>query len=391
MASTKPPDKAKPSALTSPMATGDMEIARGVIYVAASNSAIDEFSTSGMLLRSVAIPWVHSVNSFALDPEGGLYVERASDQLVKLSPAGVVQWTITERQQLTGIFGHQLGREWVVGATEQSGPARLYNARGRYIGSRPVKGVLFTTAPDGGLVATDSAYVRKYNRRLRPVFSFGGAGRGQTPVAGEFDFYLQGDAVQLPDGRYVVSDSGRGLEVFSSDGLLLGTMPDSQVGALTQRAALQLRGSTLYLENGGPWVSTQTVATIAVSNVVRGALDRVLHLRVSASEPAFASGRSPDTLLPGSGQPQPPCSIRGGSSSPTCASATRCSTPHKPRGEAAEHILLRSRRRAFGREYRCASRPPLPAPTRSTFGSTTTREPFRRNASTTRSARPVTC
>jgi hypothetical protein len=91
-------------------------------------------------------------------------------------------------------------------------------------------------------------------------------------VPGEFDFYLQGGAVQLPNGRYVVADSGRGLEVFSSDGLLLGTMPDSQVGVLSQRAALQLRGSTLYLENGGPWVSTQTVARIAVRDVMREAL-----------------------------------------------------------------------------------------------------------------------
>jgi hypothetical protein len=272
MASNKSADPAKPSVLTSPMTLGDMEIVRGTIFVVGNDGSIDEFSISGAPLRSIAIPWKRSVNSFAVDPDGALYMARGNNQLVKLNASGTLLWTITERRQLTGIFGHRLGREWVVAAAEQSGPTRLYNSRGRYVGSRPVKGSLFATAPDGGLVATDSNYVRKYSRDLRPVFSFGGAGSAQTPVPGEFDFYLQGGAVQLPDGRYLVADSGRGLEVFSSEGVLLGTMPDSQLGRLSQRAALQLRGSTLYLENGGPWVSTQTVASIAVRDVVREAL-----------------------------------------------------------------------------------------------------------------------
>lgn len=302
MASGRPADNAKPRVLTSPMSLGDMEIVRGTIFVAGNNGSIDEFSMSGKPLRSIPIHWQTTGTSFAVDRAGAIYLERASVQLVKLSSSGTVLWTVTEHHQITGIFGHELGHEWVVGAAEQGGPTRLYDSRGRYVGSRPVKGSVFTTAPGGGLVATDSNYVRSYSRDLRPIFSFGGAGGGRAPTAGEFDFYLQGGAVLLPDGRYLVADSGRGLEVFSHEGILLGTMADSQVGLLHQRAALQLRGSTIYLENGGPWDSTQTVAKIAVRDVVREALapsDTPPDLgigagvRLGAQAGYFAAGQQP--------------------------------------------------------------------------------------------------
>ena len=135
-----------------------------------------------------------------------------------------------------------------------------------------MKGTLFTPAPDGGLVSTDGRYVRKYNANLRALFHFGGTGTGAHPVAGQFDFYLQGAAVQLRDGRYLVADAGHGLELFSSSGNLLGTLTDAQLGLLTQRDALTLDGGTLYLATGGPFSAAQRVSRMPLASAVSQAL-----------------------------------------------------------------------------------------------------------------------
>jgi hypothetical protein len=172
---------------------------------------------------------------------------------------------------VTGVFGHRLGSTWVVGAVSD-GVARLYDSAGGYLGRRPMQGTIFSPAPDGGLVTTDGRYVRKYDANLQRVFYFGGTGSQRKPAPGQFDFYLQGGAVQLKDGRYVVADSGHGLEVFSPKGILLGTIPDQQLGYLTQDSALQVSGSTLYLAIGTPFSDTQTLSTMRLSDVVREAL-----------------------------------------------------------------------------------------------------------------------
>lgn len=303
MASGKATDSAVPTAITSPMKINEMEILHRTLYVAnGDNGTIDEFTMGGELLRTIAVGWQRSQWFFALDPHGGLYVENGSDKLVKMNRAGKAIWTVAQPRPIEGIFVHKLGGAWVVGATEHGGPARLYSASGRYVGSRPVQGSLFTTAPDGGLVATDTYYVRKYNRDLRPVFMFGGAGHTQTPVPGELDFYQEGAAVQLRDGRYLVADATRGVELFSSKGVLLGTTAGVQLSALNQASSLQVVGSTLYLEDGGQYSPSQTVARIAVRDVVRQALDWNGTLpglgigagvRLGAADGYFAPGQQP--------------------------------------------------------------------------------------------------
>jgi hypothetical protein len=299
----KPLDKATPTPITSPTQINQMEIVHRTIYVASGNNgAIDEFDMAGRPLRTISVPWQRQAWFFAVDPRGGLYVENGATKLVKLSAAGAVVWTVSSPRPIEGIFGHELGGKWVVGATEQGGPARLYDSAGRYVGTRPVTGSVFSTAPDGGLVTTDTYYVRSYNRELRPVFTFGGAGRARVAVPGEFDFYQLGAAVQLRDGRYLVADATRGLELFSREGVLLGTTSSPQLAALNQASSLQVIGSTLYLEDGGQYSQSQTVARIALRDVVRQALDWDGALpglgigagvRLGALAGYFAPGQSP--------------------------------------------------------------------------------------------------
>jgi hypothetical protein len=283
------------------MAVGDIQVADGLVYVSDGSTAIDVFTTGGVMVRTIPISWKVTAGTFAVAPDGSVFMQRYPFELVEVDALGQVVWSAVQPHQVTGVFGHRLGSTWVVGAVSD-GVARLYDSAGGYLGRRAMQGTSFSPAPDGGLVTTDGRYVRKYNADLQRVFYFGGSGSQLKPAAGQFDFYLQGGAVQLKDGRYVVADSGHGLEVFSPKGILLGTIPDQQLGYLTQDSALQDDGSTLYLAIGGPFSDTQTLSTMPLSDVVREALQPAATtpplgigagVRVSAAAAYFPPGATP--------------------------------------------------------------------------------------------------
>jgi hypothetical protein len=253
------------------MTVGDIQVANGLVYVGDGSDDVDVFTPGGVKVRSIPISWKSTAATFAVAPDGSLFMQRYPSDLVKVNPLGQVVWSVTQPRQLTGIFGHQLGRTWVVAAVS-NGVARLYKTSGSYVGSRQLQGTIFSATPTGGLVTTDGRYVRKYDADLRRVFYFGGSGSQRKPAAGQFDFYLLGGAVQLHDGRYVVADSGHGLELFSPRGILLGTVPDEQLGYLTQDSALLVDGPTLYLATGSPFSDTQTLSSMPLSDVIREAL-----------------------------------------------------------------------------------------------------------------------
>jgi hypothetical protein len=277
MAPARPLDTAKPLALSTKMAVGDIELADGLVYVGDGATAIDVYTSSGVKVRSIPIAWERTEVSFAVAPNGrALYMQRYPSDLVKVNLAGQIVWSATQPLQIDGVFGHMLGKTWVVGAVAK-GEARLYDSSGHYVGARPLQGTTtylstFSTAPDGGLIATDGRHVREYDTKLRPVFYFGGSGSAGTAAPGQLDFYLQGGAVQLPDGRYLVADSGHGLELFSRQGIMLGTIADAQLGYLTQDSALRVQGSTLYLATGGPWSNSQVLSKMRLSDALAEAL-----------------------------------------------------------------------------------------------------------------------
>jgi len=270
MAPAQALDKAAPVALTPEAALGDDEVAGSLIYVVAGKG-IEVFTDAGKLVKTVPIRWKQTITSFAVPPDGrALYVQRYPFDLVKINLSGSVIWSRSMPKQIEGIFGHVLGGAWTVGAVF-AGASRLYDQAGSYVGARAVAGQAFADTPDGGMVATDGRYVRKFDSALRQVFYFGGGGYGTTPVPGQFDFYLQGGAVQLADGRYLVADSGHGLELFSRTGLLLGTVADTAIG-LTNLSALRVVGSNLYMETGRPFSKAQRVSRMRLSDVLAEAL-----------------------------------------------------------------------------------------------------------------------
>jgi F5/8 type C domain len=275
MAPARALDTATPVALTTKMAVGDIELADGLIYVDDGSAAINVYTSRGVMVRSIPIAWERTETSFAVAPNGqALFMQVYPSDLVKVDLAGQIVWSATQPAQIDGVFGHMLGKTWVVGAVSD-GEARLYDMTGHYVASRPFQGTSFdsfSTAADGGMIVTDGRNVRKYNADLRPVFYFGGSGSGRTPAPGQFDFYMQGGAVQLPDGRYLVADSGHGLELFSRQGIMLGMIADAQLGLLTEDSPLRVLGSTLYLATGYPWSGSQVLSKMRLSDVLAEAL-----------------------------------------------------------------------------------------------------------------------
>jgi hypothetical protein len=263
-------DNTKPTPLTPAVGAGDLHVANGLLYVD-HGSSIDTYTAGGIKVGSIPISWQRTAHSFAVSPNGEVFVQRYPYDLVKVNVLGQATWSHAQSHQVDGVFGHQLGSTWVVGAVAR-GHARFYDAAGHLVGQRQLSGSAFTDAPDGGLVTTDGRYVRKYDAQLRPRFRFGGAGQGTKPAAGQWDFYLLGAAAQISGGRYLVADAGRGIELFSPSGILLGTLPDVNVGLLTQASPIQVGSNTAYFNNGGPFTQTQQLVSLPLDSMIRQAL-----------------------------------------------------------------------------------------------------------------------
>jgi hypothetical protein len=238
----------------------------------ASAATIHRFSLEGTPTGITTIPFRVSGTTMAVDETGNVYVGQYPATLVKLSPNGATVWSRNGvvAQEVDGVFGMGTGtgfRVGVIGRGEAG--AVLLDANGTAAGRNDVTGVAFSPAPDGGLVATDGAYVRRYDSGGRLVSTFGDArtGNDPSPTGGPFHFYQLGGAVVLADGTTYVADATRGIAAASPEGFYRGMVSDEALGYLTERSSLAFSGDRIYFTAGGRFNANQNISWISLADL----------------------------------------------------------------------------------------------------------------------------
>ena len=258
---------------------------RGRLYVVdGASRRVLVFEGGRSLVGSVSVGF--DVAGFAVDPDGSLYLLRGAYDVVKLSATGVTVWEKRLSSPFQSAFGLSTAAGWRLGVVTNAG-TQVFDGSGVSKGSASVTGTHFSES-NGTLVATDGRYVRVYDSGLKLVQVFGDRGfqNDPMPVGGARHFVQQGSAVRLPDGRFLVADGGRGIELIDGDGSYLGMVSQDALGGLTQSPHMAFDGAgTLYFAAGPKFVRAgQSVYRVAVDALVREAL------RPSSESPRLGYG-----------------------------------------------------------------------------------------------------
>ena len=281
-------DPASASAPAQPPPTGAFNvIAQGfsASAIAASASAlylldantrtVRRFSFDGALLSSFVVPWSLASSSLAVDDLGNIYLSRWQSFLVKLDPAGTQLWSKDMFAPISGVYsiGADTGFRIGVVVTTQSGSS-LFNSKGEPMGTSPVTGTAFSAAPDGGIVATDGRYVRRYSASGAELARFGDP-RGVSDMrytGGPLHFVQQGGAAVDLAGNFYVPDAATGIHGATAQGYYRGVVDDQVAGYVTERswivpvvtATNELR---FYFAAGGRFNGNQNVSWVRAEDL----------------------------------------------------------------------------------------------------------------------------
>ena len=219
---------------------------------------------------------------FAVDPSGYSYFVEANYSLVKRSPAGAEVWRHNLASPITGIVGVPVNGTWTLVVQMRTDTQYVDAATGTATGPATLTGGGFSTAHDGSLVATDGLGVTTYGPDLQRINRFAGltSGAASTPEGAPLHLELEGGAVLLDDGRYLVADGNRGIYLMDRRGVRLGLAATGNFGGLTQSTPLALLGTDLVYMQGTPYSSNQGLSVVSVASVL-----------------TWAAGATPDSRL----------------------------------------------------------------------------------------------
>ena len=263
------------------------------------------FGLDGADLGAFTVPWRIRAAALAVDPDGNVYLGRYPSTVVKLSPSGAELWSRDLGGEIDSVYGVGTADGFRVGVVKRGEPGSTQlDARGAPAGASPITGTAFSTAPDGGLVATDGAYVRRYDSagNQKAVFGDVHVAEPRAPTGGRYHFYQQGGAAVGTDDRFFVADATRGIHLATPEGYYQGVAPDATLGALTERSWVALIGDRLYFSAGGRFNTNQTISWASVADVTAAAsaprapqpvLGFGAGLTTGATGQYFPPGRSP--------------------------------------------------------------------------------------------------
>lgn len=231
---------------------------------------VRSFGLDGADLGAFTVAWRIRAPALVVDPAGNFYLGRYPSTVVKLSPSGSELWSRDVGGEIVSLYGVSTGAGFRVGVVKMGEPGSTQlDGSGGAAGASPITGTAFSTAPGGDLVATDGAYVRRYDPAGNQKVVFGDAhvGEPRAPAGGKYHFYQQGGAAVGADGTFFVADATRGIHLAAPEGYYRGLAPDATLGALTERAWVVLMGDRLYFSAGGRFNRGQTISWASVADV----------------------------------------------------------------------------------------------------------------------------
>ncbi|MBW3548195.1 MAG: hypothetical protein KY452_08710, partial [Actinobacteria bacterium] len=274
MGSMTGPAEAPPPGVVQVVAT-DLSVsalvagASAVHVLDANARTVRTLGLDGAELRSVSVPWEVAGSVLAVDADDNLYLVRAPATLVKLSPEGTEVWSRDLTAPVEGLFVTGTGAGLRVGVVQRgTAGSTLFDAAGAPAGTSAMTGTAFAPSPDGGLVATDGTFVRRYGPQGDELAVFGDPHNATNrPSGAPYHFYLQGGAAVGPDGTIYVADASRGIHATSPEGFYQGVVLDETLGHLTERSWLAPVGDRLYFAAGGLFTNTQNVSWISFADL----------------------------------------------------------------------------------------------------------------------------
>ena len=228
------------------------------------------FGLDGGHLGGFTVPWRLGSQTIAADGDGNVYLGRYPSTVVKLNGGGGEVWSRDAGGEISAVYTVGAGSGLRVGAVRRGSPGSVqFDTNGAFAGTSGITGTAFSPAPDGGVVATDGAYVRRFGPGgdLRLVFGDARTAEPVAPTAAPYHFYQQGGAAVGPDGRIHVADATRGIHVTTGQGFYRGLAPDTALGQLTERSWLAAVGDRLYFSAGGRFNSNQTISWVPFGDV----------------------------------------------------------------------------------------------------------------------------
>lgn len=210
----------------------------------------------------------------AIDSTGSMYVLRYPYTVARLDAAGNDVWSYTQAQPLRAVFTFGSGADERIGLEyRDQGAALTLTTSGTTAGEIAVSGDTFGRTASAGTIATDGGrYVRLFDATgtQRTVFGDSHKDNDPNPTAAPLHFYQLGGAAELPDGRFLVTDTQRGLLLFSASGIYLGAVAPSQLSpnGLTQQSSVAVIGNDVYIAVGGRWTSNQYVIRLSLADVL---------------------------------------------------------------------------------------------------------------------------
>lgn len=227
--------------------------------------SVQAFDLSGNLLRSTPVPATN--RDLVVGADGGIYVQTGNQQVSRYEPNGTLTKTVSFPSIVTGLSAWASPTGWRL-LISTRGTDSLWDANLSQSVTTDMRGSLGTTTPDGGLLTTDGDYVRRYDAAGNLVWQLGDTAHPAISNGAPVTFLMLGGAVMDADGTTYIADGERGIWIINRDGLLLGNVPDSWLGNLTERSPLILSGGRLYFSNGTRFVGgKQNLASMAVSDL----------------------------------------------------------------------------------------------------------------------------
>jgi hypothetical protein len=261
--------------LVTGVSPADLRVVGNALYVLDARGTVRVYDRqTGAPGVVMTIPGALQSRSFAVGPDGAVYVSLAPGDVVKMDRAGAVVWRKTfgaAAGSLVPWFGAGAAVFSLNGNGATSGT--LIGSDGSAVGSTAIAPAsdqpLATPDGTGGTLVTDERWVRDYSAQgsLTSIFGSPLINGDRLPGA-PLNFYQQGSAVRMADGTMLVADHGSGFHVVSDQGIWMGAAPESLVpGGLSERSAMALVGDDLYVVAGVPFTSDKTVVVISATGV----------------------------------------------------------------------------------------------------------------------------
>ena len=240
-----------PSPVKQKIGPSSFTVVGATVYSFEAQKAVQAFDLDGHLLRN--IPVKAAGRDLVVSPDGGIYVQASSQEVSRYDMDGTLTATVMLPAIVNGLSGWSSPSGWrLLVSTRKTNS--LWPADLSSHADTLMRGSMGTPTLDGGLLTTDGDFVRRYDRDGALVWQLGSAVHSALPAGAPITFLMLGGAAMADDGTTFIADAERGLWMVNPRGELLGQVPDSWLGRLTERSPVVLSGGRVFYSNGSKFV-----------------------------------------------------------------------------------------------------------------------------------------